>query len=234
MKRILFFLWTFLLLLTPFAAVQAQDVSFLQDVFQFSQTGETYSVTLPDEMAFQEALLQFWNTNEQEIYAFMISSYVAIGVVSFLFHVFSGFVMLIFLKKPIAQTSLATLETPWKNLGMGLVFCCVVPLVTILLWSSFIGISLGFFLMFCMAMIMFFVKTFAGLIVGQKIIAYDEQSSYFTILGSFVLGSFIVSFVSLIPVVGWVFYAMLIFLYTGSMLRYLYQVRSSLICDDLL
>lgn len=108
-------------------------------------------------------------------------------------------------------------ESPWKGLGVGLVFILLVPLGILVSLASLIGIPLGMIAALLYGIALYLSRIFVGVWIGRKILGYFpgwKASAYFWPL---VLGTILTTLLIHIPVLGWLFKFFFILLGAGAM-----------------
>lgn len=103
------------------------------------------------------------------------------------------------------------------NLGFGFVIVVMVPLAAVALFITMLGIPLGFILITVYMLMLYFVKIFAAVFVGQFLThrASPKKSLYLDVF----VGLVIYYLLSLIPIIGWVTQAVLVLTSVGALLR---------------
>ena len=113
-----------------------------------------------------------------------------------------------------------TLKSPLRNLGMGLLFVILMPIVALIFLISIIGIPITAVIVMIFAISLIIAKVFAALLIGWKIIPMKSKSSFGRMYGGYALGTFIYVALGLIPFAGWLLQALLILVALGGMMSY--------------
>ncbi|MDI6891371.1 MAG: hypothetical protein QMD08_00010 [Actinomycetota bacterium] len=104
------------------------------------------------------------------------------------------------------KKSLLVAETiasvPWKSLGLGFVLLIVVPIASFIISITIVGLSVGLILLFAYILAIYLSKVFAGLLVGERILAYIRKGAKTHILWSLFLGIVVLSILGAIPILG--------------------------------
>lgn len=128
------------------------------------------------------------------IYAFIrISSYIAILVV--------GVLAVSLFPRFSLQVTQTLEEKPWLSLLWGVLFAIIVPLVSIILLITIVGLPLGLTVFLLYSLIMFFCQIFIMLWLGKAIAGFLGTKEVG--IWAFILGSLVYMLVSLfLPLVG--------------------------------
>lgn len=103
------------------------------------------------------------------------------------------------------------------NLGSGFIFVVVVPIAVVVLFITLLGIPLGFILLTVYFLMLYFIKIFTAVFVGQFLTrrASSKKSLYLDVF----VGLVIYYLLSLIPFIGWVVQAILVLSSVGALLN---------------
>jgi cytoskeletal protein CcmA (bactofilin family) len=105
---------------------------------------------------------------------------------------------------------------PWKSIGIGLVFIVVVPVAVIIAMATLVGIPAGIITLVIYALFLYVSRVFAGVWMGRKILGFFKKSWAEAFLGPLILGTLIISLLLAIPIVGWFFWLLFVFLGVGA------------------
>ncbi len=104
------------------------------------------------------------------------------------------------------KKSLLVAETiasaPWKSLGLGFVLLIVVPIASFIISITIVGLPIGLILLFAYILAIYLSKVFAGLLVGEQILAYIRKGAKTHIFWSLLLGVVVLSILGAIPILG--------------------------------
>lgn len=104
------------------------------------------------------------------------------------------------------KKSLLVAETiasaPWKSLGLGFVLLIVVPIASFIISITIVGLPIGLILLFAYILAIYLSKVFAGLLVGERILAYIRKGAKTHIFWSLLLGVVVLSILGAIPILG--------------------------------
>ncbi|QEK13116.1 polymer-forming cytoskeletal protein [Crassaminicella thermophila] len=115
-----------------------------------------------------------------------ILSYLIIGTILVL--VFSNF---------MKKTSTMIDKKPWHSLGIGIVGFIVIPIASILIMITVVGIPIGVISLILYGLLLYLAKIPAALLIGQKLLRNESK-----LLIKMIIGLIILSFVSFIPYLG--------------------------------
>lgn len=112
-----------------------------------------------------------------------------------------GILLLKFVPKYTTHVEKRINESPWKSMGVGLVFLIAAPLIALILFVTVIGIPLGFLLFVAYFFSIYLSKIFISLLLGRRLLAYFK-SKYNDII---VLGIGLITYLILssVPFIGW-------------------------------
>lgn len=126
----------------------------------------------------------------------------AFGIVGLLMAaVYGTFLLLVFPRLTLAASN-QLLENPLMSLGMGIVFLIVVPIVSVLVMITVIGIPLGLIALLLYGVALFSAQIFVGVTIGRLILSFVTDGNrrlvqFFGLL----LGLLILYGISFIPYV---------------------------------
>ncbi len=129
-----------------------------------------------------------------------------------------GLVIISLAKKKVLETADLMLKEPAKQIGQGLVWFIVTPVVIILLLITVIGIPLAFLLSLTYIILIYLSKVFAGLAIGlmlTKAFGWQKMS----LIGSLILGIIIFVILKSIPIIGWLFSLVAIWWGLGALIE---------------
>ncbi len=96
-------------------------------------------------------------------------------------------------------------RSPWKNLGVGLVFVVVVPVGITIALITLVGIPIGIMVALGYGILIYISRIFIGVWIGRKILGYFKKSLATAFFWPLFLGTLITTFLLIIPVLGWLF-----------------------------
>lgn len=141
------------------------------------------------------------------------------SVVMFLASLLLGAVI-IFLTMPFWRSFAESARThPFINFGIGLLFLILVPIVTIILFATLVGLPLGFVVLFVYIATLIFVGIIDGLALGAFFFPINPKTDTKHLLGAFVLGSILLFLLGLLPIIGGVLKFVIFLLAIGAVIQ---------------
>ena len=111
---------------------------------------------------------------------------------------------------------------PLTHFGVGLLTLAALPVISVLLFATLVGIPLGVLGLLSFAVVMLVSWLFTPIVVGSVVYHFfskrDWVNSWFTIL----IGAFVYSILGLIPFVGWLLQLILLLLSLGAIVSVLW------------
>lgn len=108
-------------------------------------------------------------------------------------------------------------QSPWKSLGVGLVFLVVVPVGIIISFITVVGVPAGIIAGLLYGIALYISRIYIGVWIGRKLLGYIKKSLSTAFFWPLVVGTIIISLVTLIPFVGWLFRLFLLLISLGAM-----------------
>ena len=96
-------------------------------------------------------------------------------------------------------------ESPWKSIGVGLVFLVVVPVAIVIALVTVVGIPAAIIAGFLYAIIVYVSRIYIGVWIGRKAIGALKRSQITSLFWPLVVGITIIALIGLIPFIGWIF-----------------------------
>lgn len=119
---------------------------------------------------------------------------------------------------------------PAKSIGWGLALLILVPIVSIVLLFTIIGVPLAMIMMALYFVTAYISKVFVGLFIGRWVIMgirKNKKDKTFSLLLAMIIGIIILSIFTSIPVVGWAINAVAIMWAFGA----IFQIKKNLITE---
>ena len=107
-------------------------------------------------------------------------------------------------------------QNPWKNIGVGLVFVVVVPVGVVIALLTLVGIPTGIIAALLYGIFIYTSRVFIAVWIGRKILGYFKKSLATAFFWPLLLGTFITTFLLIIPILGWFFWLFFVFIGIGS------------------
>ena len=128
---------------------------------------------------------------------------IVVGVVGLVMTAIYGTVLLLVFPRLTISASNQLLEKPLMSVGMGIVFLIVVPIVSILVMITVVGIPLGMIALLLYGIALFSAQVFVGMTIGRLILSFiaDGNRRLIQFLG-LLIGLLILFGISFIPYVG--------------------------------
>ena len=99
----------------------------------------------------------------------------------------------------------AITQSPWKSLGLGLVFLVVVPVAIVIALVTVVGIPAAIIAAFLYAIIVYISRIYIGVWIGRKVIGALKKRQITSLFWPLVVGVVIIALIGLIPFIGWIF-----------------------------
>jgi cytoskeletal protein CcmA (bactofilin family) len=116
------------------------------------------------------------------------------------------------------NTIVATIsESPWKNIGIGLVFLVVVPVGIMISFVTLVGIPAGIIAGLLYGIAIYMSRIYIAVWVGRKILGYIKKSLAEAFFWPLVVGTIIIALLFLIPFLGWLFRLFFLLISLGAM-----------------
>jgi len=129
------------------------------------------------------------------------------------FDILVGLLLIVLLPKLTQELTKTAINKSSQALGWGFLKLIVVPIIGVFFMISLIGIPLAVLIFMAYWFSLYFAKLVISLAIGTKIF---NDNNFKKPYQSFILGAIIVSILKIIPVIGWLAYAILIILGLGA------------------
>lgn len=113
-----------------------------------------------------------------------------------------GIIFILIAPKRTVETAEMILKRPWASLGLGFLMLIVVPIASIILICTVIGIPLGLIGLMIYIVALYISKIFVSLMIGKKFLAWIKKREDVSLIWSFIIGLIIVSILIAIPYLG--------------------------------
>lgn len=117
--------------------------------------------------------------------------------ISMLAYLLIGFLSILLFDKFMKKSAVTMEEKPWHSVGIGLVALIVIPIASILVMFTVIGIPLGIISLMLYGILLYLARLPVGLWIGSKILKNEEKP-----ILPMLLGLVILLLVSYIPYIG--------------------------------
>jgi hypothetical protein len=96
-------------------------------------------------------------------------------------------------------------ESPWKSIGLGLVFLVVVPVAIVIALVTVVGIPAAIIAGLIYVIIVYISRIYIGVWIGRKVIGTLRRRQITSLFWPLVVGVAIIALIGLIPFIGWFF-----------------------------
>jgi cytoskeletal protein CcmA (bactofilin family) len=96
-------------------------------------------------------------------------------------------------------------QSPWKSIGIGLVFLVVVPVAIVIALVTVVGIPAAIIAGFLYAIIVYISRIYIGVWIGRKVIGALKRKQITSLFWPVVVGVTIIALIGLIHFIGWIF-----------------------------
>jgi len=165
---------------------------------------------------------------QKELPGFMVAFMAGFQLYALLSLLFFGLFLLWIYRYFPLHVAARALESPLRDLGVGLIVLLVGPVIALLLMITIIGIPLGLIVLGLWMILLCVAKAIAAAIIGAKIVRINEKSSFLRMYGSFASGALIFVLLGLIPVFGWLLKIFLILTAIGATALYHGELSATL------
>ena len=124
-------------------------------------------------------------------------------IVSLLSLLVVGLLITLLVRKKSKKIVERMLNKPWTNLGWGLIYLIVTPVVLFLISITVIGIPLALIVSALYFIVLYIAKIFIGIALGQKVLGWWNKKQEASLVWSMVLGVILFSVLVSLPFVGW-------------------------------
>jgi len=139
-----------------------------------------------------------------------------------------GVLLIVFAKNFVRDYITASLRNPLKSTGIGFLILVAVPVAIIILLVLILTIPVGLIFLALYIILLYLSYVFTALTLGDYFLGLmRKESSPAPLVGSLLLGVVLVALLPKIPVIGWVLKLAIICFGLGSLLFYLWQLKSA-------
>ena len=107
--------------------------------------------------------------------------------------------------------------SPWKSTGIGFVFLVVVPVGIVISFFTLVGIPTGIIGALLYAIFLYISGVYIGVWIGRKLLGFIKKSLGTSFFWPFLVGTILITLISLIPFVGWLFRLFFLLISLGAM-----------------
>jgi cytoskeletal protein CcmA (bactofilin family) len=105
----------------------------------------------------------------------------------------------------------------WKSTGIGFVFLVVVPAGIVISFFTIVGIPAGIIGALLYAIFLYISGVYIGVWIGRKLLGFIKESLGASFFWPFLVGTILITLISLIPFVGWLFRLFFLLISLGAM-----------------
>ena len=128
-----------------------------------------------------------------------------------------GLLINYFFPKPTDAIVASIFGSPWKNLGVGLVFLVVVPVGIVISLITLVGIPVGVIAGLLYGIILYISRIYIGVWIGRKFLGYIKSTLSTAFFWPLVVGTIVIALLTLIPFIGWLFRLFFLLISVGAM-----------------
>ncbi|MBD3183065.1 hypothetical protein GF312_12290 [Candidatus Poribacteria bacterium] len=114
----------------------------------------------------------------------------------------AGLVILILYERHVTMVANRIIAFPLKSFGMGLLFLACVPIGSIILCLTIIGIPIGIIALAAYIVFLFVSRIYVGLAIGREILERITKHEL-RIIWQMILGILLIAILTAIPYIGW-------------------------------
>ena len=115
-----------------------------------------------------------------------------------------GLLIILLARKTSKEIGEKMLEKPWVNLGWGVIYLIITPIVLILVAITVIGIPLSLITLAFYLITLYLTKIFVGIALGQKLLRWMKKKQEVSLVWGMILGVIVFSILTNLPFVGWI------------------------------
>jgi cytoskeletal protein CcmA (bactofilin family) len=156
---------------------------------------------------------QWWGRGKKVIASIGIFLYI-LSIPAFL--IAGALIHYAFPKKTEAIVSTIS-ASPWKSTGIGFVFLVVVPVGIVISLLTLVGIPTGIIGALLYAIFLYISGIYIRVWIGRKLLGFIKKSLKTSFFWPFLVGTILITLLSLIPFVGWFFRLFFLLLSLGAM-----------------
>jgi cytoskeletal protein CcmA (bactofilin family) len=137
-------------------------------------------------------------------------------LISLISYFVAGLLLIYFFPVHVRRTVAVIRERPWLSLGTGFLAVILIPIIIVLLFMTIIGIPIALILLAAFLILLYLARIYAAVWLGRLILGYGRSED--KLVWAFLIGLVIYELVTLIPIVGWIIGALVVFLGLGAVL----------------
>jgi hypothetical protein len=137
------------------------------------------------------------------------------------------FVLYAIFKKPITAVVVKLNSSYWSSVLTGLVLSIIMPIAAVILCLSFLGIYLGIVIIFTWILLMVIGWAIGLISFGIWLEALLRRTSQNVNYSGIAIGVFIASLIHMIPVIGFIFFVILMLAGIGAVAEMLWRLNKN-------
>ncbi|MDA2922112.1 carbohydrate-binding domain-containing protein [Patescibacteria group bacterium AH-259-L07] len=146
-------------------------------------------------------------------------SYLLSKILGLLALIAVGLLIILLARKKSKEVGERMLDKPWANLGWGLIYLIITPIVLILVAITVIGIPLSLIVLALYLIALYITKVFIGIALGQKLLKWWSKKQEVSLIRAMILGVVLFSILVNLPFVGWIIWLLGICWALGAMVE---------------
>jgi len=139
----------------------------------------------------------------------------------------TGFVLIRIFRKTSKDLYKFSIEQFWKNSGVGLLTFLIYPLVLVVLALLILTIPISFLLFLLYGFLLLIGYLLVALVLGVSSLRFlKKESNEISYYWGLFIGMILVAIIVNLPFLGWLFHTIFIFFGLGSLLLYIWNMRT--------
>jgi cytoskeletal protein CcmA (bactofilin family) len=147
---------------------------------------------------------------EKEKKGFFTTSNVVIRFLLLLACIVTGLFLILISKKYVQAAEKNVFDSFLKSLGLGFILMICIPVAIVVFLATVIGIPIALITLFVYLVLFYISKIFVGIAVGEKILTGFTKDKVVPLGWSLILGLIILTILTNLPYVGWIFYILIV------------------------
>jgi hypothetical protein len=196
---------------TPTAVIKG-DLIYSAAVLDRQEGSQIAGKVIPRKIEKKE--IEGWRRKGERVLAWLGAIFVLVCVTGL---IIVGLVINHFFPKLTGTIVTTITESPWKNIGIGLVFLVVVPVIVVICFITLVGIPMGIIVGFLYGIAIYISRIYIAVWIGRKLLGAINNSLKDAFFWPLVAGTIIITLVLFIPFVGWLFRLFILLISLGAM-----------------
>lgn len=152
----------------------------------------------------------------QKAAAFITQALLFLKIMAFISYLLAGLLLIRFFPKFSNEAVSAIYERTWASLGFGFLLTILMPIIIFILFITIVGIPLAFITLLLYFILMFLSIIIGSLFLGWWVFSFSKNKKTISLGWSLVAGLVIYEILTLIPFIGGLIKAILLFLGLGG------------------